>query len=235
MQKLITIDNIDYTLFFMKNNENPELFILDSRTYNSGLDYFLGSDISTVYVYLVKKENVPVFIQEINTFISKAEHFNIAKEEDLNYLETLNDITFLHKVLNNSQYDFFISDFDMCMCREESYIYLDEHDNFIKKLEKLSNFSLYAGANMNDDNIFDFSIAYLSKKYKKELKKIYTSHGYQLDTQDISRFSDFHIVNNTKNKDIYLSFIKIYFSNIPDSIHKKDEFDKEIEKLISEA
>lgn len=234
MQKPLVIDNINYTLFFTFNNKEPEGFILDSRTYNGGMDYFFGCDFSSAYVYLVKKENTPKFIEEINAFIALCESLNIDSSQR-DYLESLNDIAFLHKSIENSEYDFFVTDFDMNMCQKESYIHLEKHREFVKKIEKISTLAVYAGASFNDASIFDFTLRYLLRKHKAELKQIYVDSGYPFYPEEFARFDDFQIINNTKNQNIYATFIKLYMANVPtwiSSVDYENKFDNSIDKLL---
>jgi hypothetical protein len=222
MQKQLLINDINYTLFLTSKNKGTEDYIPDS-------EYFLGSDICVVYAYLVKKENTPKFIEKINAFLDKVESFNI-DNTDLDYLHSINDIAFLHQSIENSEYDFFITDFDMYMCDSESYKHEDEHTEFIQELESLCTFAVYAGSSFNDPSIFDFAQLCLLKKYKEELKKIYTDRGFGFYKDELASFDDFGIVNNTKNKDIYLTFIKLYFP-----VNSEDKFYRSIEELIQKA
>jgi hypothetical protein len=223
MQKTLAIDNIKYELFTTTNNKSVEEYLLDSRTYNSGLDAFLGSDCISVYAYLVKKNNVAKFIDEINQFIDKVENLNIVKEYD--YLESVNDFSFMHKPLDNSQYDVFLTHFDMNMCHLDSYdVLLDEHESFMERVAALSDFSILAGAEYNDESIADFALSYLAHKNKKIVVEVFKDFEDDLEYYLDNDFEDFPITINTKDKKIIPTFIKLYFSNLPKSIQDPSNF-----------
>lgn len=224
MQKTLCIDNINYNLFTTVGNESVEENFFDSRTYNSGLDLFFGSDCITSYVYLVKKNNTPQFIAEINQFIQKSEAINITEKN--HYLDNVDDFGFLHKVVEESQYDIFVSHFDMNMCQPESYdTLLDEHEAFVKRIEALSDFSIYAGAEYDDLSIFDFALSYLLQNHAEVVKEVYSDFIDDLEyLEEDDMCEDFPTIINTKDKGIILTFIKIYFSNIPKAIQDGNNF-----------
>lgn len=106
----------------------------------------------------------------------------------------------------------------MNICQLDSYdALLDEHEAFVKRIEALSDFSIWAGAEHNDESIYDFALSYLMSKHKEVVDKVYADFE---DYEDENSFEDFHTTINTKDKEIILTFIELYFSNIPKSIRE---------------
>lgn len=206
MKSIMTVDGVNYNLYSTSSEVTKEEMV-EAREYNSGMDVLWGCDFLTVYAYLVKKENTEKFISKITDFIEKIESLEL-DDEDVDPYESMNHFAYAHKIVEDSEYDFFFTNFDVDLLQEE--VLTDEYEQLVKELEEISDFFVYAGANASgDDELKKFALSYLYQKYPPIVEKYLDKKRIELLYHGDLSFGSFPFKEDSDDK--ILDFIKVYF------------------------
>lgn len=153
MKKAVKFNGVSYNLYAPFDAKYPVELIDESL--ECGVDFFVGSSAYSVAVYMVRKENVEKFVEQVEQTISFVEE-NFSEDDCLDLSDTISlyeePVCFavLHQKLDNSEYDFFVTGFDVEREIGDSGVILND------VLSKLSDFSVIAGSSRGDMDLTQY-------------------------------------------------------------------------------
>lgn len=219
----IFIDNKKFNLFTTPGNTSVLENHLDSRKYNQGVDLFQGSDCFSVYIYFVNKQKTNSFIEKIEKFISKIK----GDTGEYEFLESFQDFHMLQAVVDNSDFDIFISNFDTSLLEEDNESLENHFEKLQNELKKIADFYLFAGADFDDVSIDMMSLPLIKYSQPEFFEKFGTTHSsFQAlnedDLFDENELNYYNIELEKVNKEKIIQFITAYFKSVP--YYTNDEF-----------
>lgn len=241
MQKF-TINGKNFDLYTLSGNTSVMENTEESLTYNQGTDYFTGCDFITLNAYYVPKSETAKAILLINNFLTFIEtttkNENLAKNEY--YMESFEDFSIFHKVIENSEYDIFLTHFDgnNIQIDTDGDDILTEFESFKNDFQNLSCFHIIAGADIDDLGLESIALGFFKDFQPEVFKDIVKSLVEDVNDFDVDMIPDFEdavFVDKTNDKLIIQKFFVDYFSHvlvIENSDYLGDKiFNKIIQKL----
>ncbi len=220
MKTPFTIDGHTYTLHTAFNGTNAGDVIAQSRHYNDGLDFFHGSDGTTATVFLVAKEQVPVFVRKLETFMRALAGSSVRRDtaEDLLELTEYFNFAVLQKSIDGGSFDFFVTNFlfDWFPERDISVQQLSESTGV--ELSKLASLVLSAGSALGDDSGEAYARAYLVQRGLLAPNIVGLSElGEDFTYEELSP------IFNEPAETILPKFFAVYFGHTPGPNGEPDE------------
>lgn len=221
MNTRFNIDGHAYALYRAFRGSQAGKVIKESRGYNEGMDYFLGSDCATVTVFLVAKDNVPLFIAEMESFIQTLAKTKILAEQAEELLELTEYFNFaiLHKNIENASFDFFVTNFMFDWHPFANAVLTPLSESTGGKLQKLSSFVIAAGSAYGDASVRAYAQEYL---VAKGLMSGEVDNDFDMDNYT---YEEVVPVFNAPAEEVLAAFIRLYFQNIPLPSSAEDSID----------
>lgn len=204
MRKDLVLNGHAYTLHTAFMDTKAGAIIEASRYVNWGLDFFHGSDSTTVTVFLVAKERVPAFVQQLEKIMQSLEDKPVRKDSSHHLFELTECFNFavLHKDTQTNPFDFFVTNFMFEWCPELK--------DMANTLHALSSFVLSAGADCGDASVEDYARAYL---VSRGMLVPDDDEGSGLDEN--FAFNELIPIFNVPAEIILPHFVNTYFKHIP--------------------
>lgn len=222
----INIDGKSFNLYTLDGNTSVMENLEESRTYNGGVDYFLGSDCITINAFHIPKANVSSAITAIEDFFTKI--YQETESDEHYYMESFSDFSIFHKPIENSTHDVFFTHFDGNDIQYGSDELYESFEHLFAKLKELSTVHIVAGADIDDSSLDWIALGFFATHEKELCKDI--SIKYNKNFNEVEWTGNLYDMSTSELDDIDSNDLKKFFLDfLP---HIPDEFNLGVNYLI---